>query len=271
MAKKICLLFTLILCFISTPNTAFAQDEQEQPFRESFVDFNPYAANLQDKILNNWNPKTKGKKRNTVISISIDHDGVIQDVTLQKSSKDKFFDYDATDAIVKAVPFEPLPDSFQEKTKNIQLNFIYEQAKDKTSPIKYIIANISNQEGYDEYIKNVNDIVYTKLYSKAYFQSKDAILTLNINKKGKLIYAKVKDSSTKDNRYEKKFNREVIEALQKTQFPPIPDKMGLNYITLDFRLLTQRKYSFSGFLCEYVFNFFRTGLESFCVQNAQDI
>lgn len=232
----------------------------------NYTDFTDYAANLQNKINSNWNPRIQKKQRDAVISIKVDKDGTLEDVKVQKSSGKKNFDQEILDSVMKSVPLDTLPDDLQVEYKNIQLNFIYEKTKDKKTPLKYVVANINNQDGYDEYVEQVEEIISKKLKDKQYFHKKDILLEMNINQDGKLKYVKIKNSSSDD-----EFNRKTLLTLQKTSFPPIPDKMNVSDITLNYRILTQRKRLFINFLCDYVWNFFRTGLESFCVQTSENI
>lgn len=235
------------------------------------IDLTAYAVNLQDKINSNWNPSKQKKQRNAIISISVDKDGTIENMKIQKSSDKKKFDNEILDSIMNSVPLDPLPDDLKAESKNIQLNFVYEKTKDKNASKKTIVANIKDQDGYDEYVEQVEKIISERLKDKKYFYKKDILLEMNIGKNGKLKYVKIQGQSNKDNFIKKEFNRKTLLTLQKTSFPSIPDEMGVENITLDYRILTQRKRLFRNFICDYVWNFFRTGLESFCVQGPANI
>lgn len=237
----------------------------------NYSDFSNYANHLQDKINSNWNPISGKEQMDAIISVKINKDGTINDMKVQKSSGKKNFDMDILDSVMKSVPLDPLPADLQVDYKDVQLNFMYEKTEDKTAPRKYVVANIKNQDGYDEYIEQVEKIISIKLKDKHYFCKKDILLEMNINKDGKLMYVKIKNASLEDNFIKKEFNRKTLLALNKTSFPPIPEKMNVNDITFNYRILTQRKRLFSNFICDYVWNFFRTGLESFCVQTPENI
>lgn len=237
----------------------------------NYTNFNDYATNLQNKINSNWNPISRKEQVDAIISISLDKDGVVENMKVQKSSNKKNFDLEIMDSIMRSAPLGPLPADFQADHKDIQLNFMYKKTKDKNAPKKYVIANIKNQDGYDEYIEQVQEIMSKKLKDKYYFCKKDILLEMNINKDGKLIYVKIKNASPEDDFIKKEFNRKTLLTLQETPFPPLPDKMNVDNITLNYRILTQRKRLFLNFICDYVWNFFRTGLESYCIQTPENI
>lgn len=235
------------------------------------LDYTEYANNLQEKINSNWNPKSFKKKRNATVNLNIDKDGTIEDIKIQKSSNKKKFDFEVMNSITKSVPLGTLPTSMESEDKNIQLNFSYEKTKHKNAPKKSVIASINPQNGYDKYIEQVEEIISQRLKDKSYFCKKDIIVEMNIDKTGKLVYAKIKNGSPKDNFIKKEFNRKTLLTLQKTSFPAIPNKIGVNNITINYRILTQRKRLFRNFICDYAWNFFRTGLESYCIQKSDNI
>lgn len=234
-------------------------------------DLSCYTQDLQNKLLSNWHPKSFKKKRNATILVSVYKDGTIKDIKIQKSSCKKNFDFEITDAIMKSVPLAPLPARIQSEYKDIQLSFSYEKSQDKNNPQKQVIAIMNPQDGYDEYVDQVGKIISQRLKEKKYFCKKDINLEMNLNKDGKLTYVKVKNESKKGNFIRNDFNRKTLITLQQTAFTPIPYTMGVDNITLDYRLLTQRKRFFRSLLTDYVWNFFRTGLETFCVQTTENI
>ena len=235
------------------------------------IDFTLYAKNLQEKIDSNWNPKSFIKERNATIRLNIDKDGSIEDIKIQKSSNRKNFDFEIVNSIMKSVPLEALPAGLEAKSKNIQINFSYRKIIGRNIPQKCVVANINPQNGYDEYIEQVEEIVSQRLKDKSYFCKKDIIVEMNIDKTGKLVYVKIKNDSPRDNFIKREFNRKTLLTLQKTSFPVIPNKMGVDDITISYRILTQRKRLFFNFICDYAWNFFRTGLESYCIQKPDNI
>lgn len=230
-----------------------------------------YAQDLQDKIVSNWNPRSLKKKRNAIILLSLYKSGKIKDLKIQKSSNKKKFDLEILDAIMKSVPFKPLPSNVKDECRNIQINFSYEKTSDKNNPKKYVVADISSNDGYDEYIEQVEKIVSHRLKDRTYFCKKDIILEMNINKNGELTYVKLKNASPKDRFIRKEFNRKTLVAIQKIYFPPIPDEVSMSNIMINYRVLTQRRRLFRYLITDYVLNFFKTGLESFCVQAPANI
>ena len=181
MDKKIFLLFALVLYFAFNQNAVFAQ---EQVFRQLYIDYTPYAEALPAKIITNWNPTPQKKQRSAIISVNIDKDGTLDSIKVLKSSNKKKFDYEAIDAIMKSVPYDPLPANGEEEIKNFQISFVYDKTKDKTISPKYIITSVQSQDGYDQYIKQVDKVIAAKLCDKSYYWKKDFLLTMKINKKG---------------------------------------------------------------------------------------
>lgn len=252
---------------LNNPQSAFINIANTTPS----VDFSTYLTDLQNKINYNWNPRSLKKHRNATISISVDKDGTVQDIKIQKSSNKKKFDNEITDSVMKSFPLDPLPLGLQSKYKNIQIDFIYEKTQDKNNPKTDVIAHVKNQDGYERYIEQVDTIMSEKLMDKKYFCKKDIVLEMNIDKNGKLTYIKLKNPSIKGKFIRKEFNRKTLLLLEQTSFPPIPNEMGLSDITLNYRILTQRKRLFSNLVRDYILNGFRTGLESYCIQDPSDI
>lgn len=268
-----------VLCFFSPALTSLSTIDKTPLQKNNGIvnvaninsNFDSYEQSLQDKIVSNWNPRSIKKTRNATILVSLNKNGTINDIKIQKSSNKKKFDFEIVDSIMKSVPLGALPANTQSESKNIQLNFFYEKTNDKNAPIKRVVANIKTQDGYDEYIEQVEKIVSKRLKDKKYFCKKDIFLEMNIDKNGKLTYVKVKNASTKDRFIRKEFNRKTLVALQRTSFTPIPDRIGVDNVTINYRILTQRKRLFHNLMTDYLWNFFRTGLESYCVQAPDNI
>lgn len=249
------------------PQSAFVNIANTTPS----VDFSTYLTDLQNKINSNWNPRSLKKHRNATILVSVDKDGTVENIKIQKSSNKKKFDNEITDSVMKSFPLEPLPLGLQSKCKNIQIDLIYEKTDDKNNPKTEVIAHVKNQDGYEKYIKQVDTILAEKLKDKKYFCKKDIVMEINIDKNGKLTYIKLKNPSIKDKFIRKEFNRKTLLLLEQTSFPPIPNEMGLSDITLNYRILTQRERLFSNLIRDYILNVFRTGLKSYCIQDPCDI
>lgn len=236
-----------------------------------YVDFPTYINDLQNKINSNWNPKSLKKHRNATISLRVDKDGTVEKIIIQKSSNKKKFDNEITDSVLKSFPLDHLPSGVQSEYKNIQIDFVYEKTKDKNVPIKYTVAHINDKDGYEKYINQVETIMSKQLNGKRYFFKKDILVEMNIEKDGKLKYVKLQNPSVKDGFIRKEFNRKILVTLPKTSFPPIPNEMGLNDITLDYRILTQRKRLFMNFINDYVLYGFTTGVGGYCVQDSGNL
>lgn len=279
--KTVCLLTTILALtlansavlaqenpFMSLPDNrklnldAVSVDETLPP------DFLDYGANLQNQINSNWYPKTSRSKRDATVLLTISPDGSVEGIKIQKSSNKKKFDTEICDSILRAVPFDALPQNLATEAKNVQLNFVYD--KDALQP-QMVIANIKNQPGYDEYISKVEKTVANGFAGKKYFCKKDVLLEMNLTKKGEVRYAKIINASLDDNFIKTEFNRKTLIKIQSLKMPPIPDKMGVDDITVDYRILTQRKRKFINFLSDYAGNCFRTDLDSYSIQKIDSL
>lgn len=229
-------------------------------------DFSTYTNNLQDKILSNWSPKSFRKYRNAIFSIKVDKDGTLKDIKIQKSSNKKKFDYEIVDAITKSIPFGAFPKSVNDDYKNIQIKFTYEKTEDKNAPKKTVSVGITNQDGFDKYIENVEDIVSANLAYRRYYCKKDILLEMNIDKTGKLTYVKLKNPTQKTKFIRKEFNRKTLFTLNNVSFPAFPTELKADNITIDYRVLTQRRRFFRDFIFDYAWQGFRTRLQTFYVQ-----
>lgn len=228
-----------------------------------------YTDNLAKKISTNWKPKHKIKAREAVFLISVGKDGAIQKIKMQKSSYKKSFDNEIIDSILKSAPFGRLPGEVKANHKDIQLSFNCRK-KHKTV-VETVTANMLPQDNLDEYMEQVEQIVSDKFNSKCYFCKKDFIVTMNIEKTGTLKYAKLKHPDAKAKFIRKECQRKTLLTLYKTPFPPIPEEVGSDNVTADFRIVSHRERFFKNFLCDYLFHFFRTSLNPYYIHPSENI
>lgn len=264
-------------------DTVFVSDIKDVPVQKEIDDivFANYIDTVQNKINSNWRPSSFRSKRDAIAFLEIEKDGTVKNMVIQKSGNKKKFDMEIFDAINRSVPFDVLPAELNADYKNIQLEFVYDKAKRQykidnklqkyiAGQKHYILPHFPVQAGYEEYSDQVKEVITKRLagmHQTKYFFKKDIMVKINIDKTGKVKYVRITSPTEKDKFVRKEFNRKITVALNSVTFPPFPDSLNKEEITLNYRILTQRKRYFADFLC-YVGNLFRTGLNSFCVQGA---
>lgn len=226
-----------------------------------YIHFSDYTDELQNKINDNWHPKTCSKKRTAIASVNISNDGSLNNFHIVKSSENKKFDKNILDAIAKSVPMDAFPAGINAPDTDIQLVFNYNPSKSKDENIyddHYVLANVMNIRGYDKYTKQAERILADNFKNKRCFFYKDLIVEMAINKVGKLKYVKVKKSSG-----DKNFDSKMLAILQKTSFPPIPETIPFNDVILNYEIVTQRGTSLSELLSDYLIHGGKKSLKSF--------
>lgn len=223
-------------------------------------DFSNYDMTLQNQINANWTPKKQNTSRNAVMTLELSKDGSMNSIKLVKSSKNGNFDLSVLESILKSVPLAALPAGYNEDSKKIQLNYTYEPSKGSKVGQQTIIANTKNIVGYDEYTKQIDAIIADTLGDRRYYRQKDLMLEINIDKIGKIRYVKIVKPSK-----DKKFDFKVLATIWNVTFPPIPDTMGIDNITLNYEILTQRDRTFQAFIFDYLLCLGTTGLKSFSI------
>lgn len=226
-----------------------------------YIHFSDYTDRLQNKINDNWQPKTRAKKRMAIASVNIANDGSLNNFYMVKSSRNKKFDKNILDTIAKTVPMDAFPDGINAPDTDIQLIFNYSKSdsKDKNAYNgHYVLANVMNVKGYDKYTKLAERVLADNFRNQRYFCYKDLIVEMAINKVGKLKYVKVKKSSGNKN-----FDRKMLAIIQKTSFPPIPETIPFNDVILNYEIVTQRSSCFTDVLYDYLIHGGKKGLKSF--------
>lgn len=218
-----------------------------------------YTIDLKNKVESNWQPKSIRKKRNAVVSIEISKDGSLGNVELIKSSHSKIFDRKALDAISKSVPMQNLPRSLNADSKKIQLAFNYTKAHKNCAQEQYVDVNIKTIKGYEKYQEQVEKIISDSLDDKRYYFHKDLVLEICVNKSGRVKYAQIKNPAKYGN-----FSKKMLAIVQKTSFPPFPEELKLNDVTLNYAIYTQTGTSFYDFLVDNTIHMRRRKLKSYC-------
>lgn len=233
--------------------------------RTAYINFTDYTDGLQNKLNANWKPKTLAKEKSAIASVQISKDGSLDNYYILKSSRSKKFDRDILDTIATSVPYDSFPAGINAPNTDIQLTFKY--SCDKINEIKvynhYVDADVKNIKGYDRYSKQAEKIVADCISNKRYFRQKDLIAEIKINKTGKLKYVKIVKSSNDSN-----FDRKILQTLQKTSFPPVPETIPFDDVTLNYEILTQRGHTFHDFIFDYLMYYGTTGLKSFSLSKS---
>ncbi len=217
-----------------------------------YIDFSQYTADFEKKLNSNWQPKASPKERTAIVSVNIGKDGSLGDFRIVKTSRSKKFDTDILYTISDSVPYDSFPDSINADNTDIQVVFT------KTKTEQTVKASVVNVKGYDKYIAQVEKILADALKNKRYYFHKDLIVELKINKVGKLKYVRMLSPST-----DKNFNRKILAIVQKTEFPPVPETIPFEDVTLKYQIVTQKEYNLRYFVIEYLMNFARVELKPF--------
>lgn len=232
-----------------------------------YINFSDYTDSLQNKINDNWNPKSSAKEKTAIASIQIAKDGALNNFYIVKSSRNKNFDRDILDTIAASVPMDSFPEGINAPMTDIQLTFNYSKPNPKDKNVNsghYVFANVMNIKGYDKYTQQAEQVLADSFKGKRYFHYKDLIVELKINKTGKLKYVKIQKSSG-----DKNFDRKMLAILQKTSFPPVPETIPFDDVTLNYEIVTQRGRTFNDFIFDYLIFGGTTGLKSFNLSKEQ--
>jgi len=89
------------------------------------ADFTSYLRDLQKDIRTNWSSPIFNNRKKAVVSFSIDKEGELSNLEIDKSSGDKNYDKKALEAVSQTAPFAPLPSSFNASSIDIRLTFNY--------------------------------------------------------------------------------------------------------------------------------------------------
>lgn len=242
------------------PNTSNIINVANKNSNTNFVN---YVGELQNKVTSNWAPKASKKSKKALVSVDVTQNGAVKNISLVKSSKSAAFDKQILDSISKSIPTDVLPAGTSQDSAQIVLSFQYNSAdkKAKTTDSHYVDAGVYTIPGYNQYTKQVEDIISASLNGRRCLFNKDVVYEITIDKLGQLKYVKVKTPSK-----DKNFDRTTLSIIQKTSFPPIPVDLGLDTITLNYEVVTQRGYTWRDFFDHYLLHLGTTELKSFVVK-----
>lgn len=231
--------------------------------KSSNTNFVTYAGDLQNKVTSNWTPKALKHSKKALVAVDVTQNGAIKNISIIKSSRNARFDKQILDSIAKSIPTDALPAGTSQDSAQVVLSFQYNSAdkKAKTADSHYVDAGVYTIPSYNQYTKQVEDIIADSLKGRRCLFNKDVVYEMSIDKYGQLKYVKVKTPSK-----DKNFDRTTLSILQKTSFPAIPSDLGLDTITLNYEVVTQRGYTWRDFLDHYLLHLGTTGLKSFVVK-----
>lgn len=231
--------------------------------KNSNTNFVAYAEDLQTKVTSNWTPKASKHSKKAIVAVDVTQNGAVKNVSLVKSSKNACFDKQTLDSIAKSIPTDVLPAGTSQESAQVVLSFQYNSAdkKAKTTENHYVDAGVYTIPSYNQYTKQVEDVIAASLTGRRCLFNKDVVYEITIDKLGQLKYVKVKTPSKDEN-----FDRTTLSILQKTSFPPIPSDLGVDTITLNYEVVTQRGYTWRDFFDHYLLHLGTTELKSFVVK-----
>lgn len=223
------------------------------------VDFSQYTNDLGDKVNSNWVHAVSKKLDNAVASVKVGKDGSLQNIIFLKPSKDQKFNKEIFEAISKTVPLDSLPKGFNSDYVNVKLTFnACNPDSDKTID-HYVVAEVNNIVGYDDYVNDVKKVINSALQDKRFYFDKDLLVEISINSSGQVKYVKVQDKSK-----DKNFDDKILALLQKTSFPAIPGDSGLSDITLNFEIVTNFNRPINVLTADWLLHFGARELKLYC-------
>ncbi|OGS21103.1 MAG: hypothetical protein A2252_05570 [Elusimicrobia bacterium RIFOXYA2_FULL_39_19] len=82
-----------------------------------------YLSTVRDRIFSQWTEVSSNMKRSSIIRFSIQRDGSLGSLEIEKSSGDNYYDHIALRAVEYAQPFPPLPNEFSENQLTVHVDF----------------------------------------------------------------------------------------------------------------------------------------------------
>lgn len=231
--------------------------------KSSNTNFVAYTGDLQNKVTSNWTPKVSRHSKKAIVAVDVTQNGAVRNVSIIKSSRSASFDKQILDTITKSIPTNVLLTGTSQDSAQIVLSFQYNSAdkKTKTTDNHYVDAGVYTIPSYNQYTKQVEDIIAASLNGRRCLFNKDVVYEITIDKLGQLKYVKVKTPSK-----DKNFDRTTLSILQKASFPPIPSDLDVDTITLNYEVVTQRGYTWRDFFDHYLLHLGTTELKSFVVK-----
>ncbi|RUM43331.1 MAG: hypothetical protein DSY35_03780, partial [Desulfurobacterium sp.] len=105
----------------------------------------PYLLKVRDKIMSNWNNPYIGKplaqkEKRVVIYVTINRNGKLDEINVERFSPDMAFNRSAISAIYSSEPFDPIPPSINLDKVRVKVNF----------EVKYTLRRFTFFEGLGE-------------------------------------------------------------------------------------------------------------------------
>lgn len=87
--------------------------------------FGSYVRIIRERIWREWTQSAVfGSKYSCIIALTVMKDGEVNNITLEKSSGDGFYDNVALRAVRNSTPLPPLPASFTNSSQRFRINFV---------------------------------------------------------------------------------------------------------------------------------------------------
>ncbi len=164
--KKICLLFGILLLFVSA-NSVLADPYlyANRSFNKNIngvTDFGPYMRDLQRCIQMNWVPPKDDITKRVILLFKIDKTGQLMSSSVYQSSGSPDADRAAMYALQKTAPFKPLPSEFKGESIDIMFTFDYSvwgktNYKSMHSPIMGENIQFQQTPSSKTYYKNLDE------------------------------------------------------------------------------------------------------------------
>lgn len=87
------------------------------------VNLGPYLDRLRQKVAQRWHPETPKSSSQTIVSFAVARTGNVDNLRVLQSSGSSKIDQAALQAVQRAAPFNPLPETYPAALLNIQFKF----------------------------------------------------------------------------------------------------------------------------------------------------
>ena len=87
------------------------------------LDLGPYFAEIRRRVKSNWNPSYAAEDYTTFLTFSIQKDGQVTDLKVERSSGSAAIDRESIAAVQKSAPFAPLPPNFPLPALEVEFTF----------------------------------------------------------------------------------------------------------------------------------------------------
>ncbi len=204
-------------------------------------EFATFTSDLQKNINDNWNTKSLIKQRNTILEVDFRKDGSLDNVAYVTKSLSPMYNTDILEAISKFTPANLVPPNSADNRIKVQLNFVYDRVNKVNNCNHFVEASVLGSDDYNDYVGSVNSIISKRLsaFSHIYLLPKKILVAVSIDKSGQVKSVKVLNSTSINSC----FDNFIALALQLVDFPPIPDKLGMNSLTLNYSIHSAGLYT----------------------------